>query len=99
MPNESEIKDIARRIAFRITGVFEAPSYSTIQTIDSGIISYGQHQATLASGTLGTILKLYCDTSASATATELKSFLSKVAAKDTALKTNSKFLNLLRAAG
>jgi len=99
MPSEKENREITRRVAFRITGVFEAPSYSTIQTIDSGIISYGQHQATLSSGTLGIILDIYCDSSDTGTAKELKFFLARVAAKDTALKNDAKFLNLLRAAG
>ena len=99
MPNENGNNEIVRRVAFRITGVFEAPSYSTIQIIDSGIISYGQHQATLASGTLEIILKRYCDSCDSKTAKALKKFLSRVAAKDASLKKDQKFLDLLRAAG
>lgn len=99
MPTENEKREIARRVAFRITGVFEAPSYSTVQTVDSGIISYGQHQATLASGTLAVIVKRYCDSADSDTAKQLKTFLPKVTAKDAALKNNETFLNLLRAAG
>lgn len=99
MPEENEEREKARRIAFRITGVFEAPSYSTVQTQDSGIISYGLHQATLASGTLSIILNRYCDSSDSETAGELRNFLERAAAKDATLKTDGRFLDLLRAAG
>jgi peptidoglycan hydrolase-like protein with peptidoglycan-binding domain len=98
MPSEEE-KEIARRVAFRITGVFEAPSYSTIQTKDSGIISYGQHQATLVSGTLATILDRYCAGANSNTAQQLRNFLPRATAKDVSLKNDTGFLNLLRAAG
>jgi peptidoglycan hydrolase-like protein with peptidoglycan-binding domain len=99
MPTEAENNEITRRIAFKITGVFEAPSYSTIQTIDSGIISYGQHQATLASGTLEVILQRYIQNSTSAIANQLRPFMTRVAAKDRTLKNDQTFLNLLKDAG
>lgn len=99
MPNETDNNEITRRIAFKITGVFEAPSYSTIQTIDSGIISYGQHQATLASGTLEVILQRYIQNSTSDIAAKIKPFMPRVAAKDRTLKNDSAFLNLLKDAG
>ena len=99
MPNETEFNEITRRIAFKITGVFEAPSYSTIQTIDSGIISYGQHQATLASGTLEVILQRYIQNSTSDIAAKLKPFMARVATKDRSLKNDTTFLDLLKNAG
>jgi peptidoglycan hydrolase-like protein with peptidoglycan-binding domain len=99
MPDETENNEITRQIAFKITGVFEAPSYSTIQTIDSGIISYGQHQATLASGTLEVILQRYIQNSTSSIAAKLKPFMARVAAKDRTLKNDQTFLNLLKDAG
>ncbi len=99
MPNELEHREITRQISFRITGVFEAPSYSTIQKVDSGIISYGQHQATLASGTLEIILQRYIDSSDSAISKQIEPFMLRVSAKDRTLKQSSTFLDLLKKAG
>ncbi|MCU0238026.1 MAG: peptidoglycan-binding protein [Pyrinomonadaceae bacterium] len=99
MPNELEEREITRQIAFRITGVFEAPSYSTVQTKDSGIISYGQHQATLVSGTLEIILQRYIEFSDSEISTKIKSFMNRVKAKDRSLKNDSTFIDLLKKAG
>lgn len=99
MSNELEEREITRQIAFRITGVFEAPSYSTVQKIDNGIISYGQHQATLASGTLEVILNLYIEFSDSEVSKKLESFMNRVAAKDKTLKNSTEFIDLLKKAG
>lgn len=99
MPNELEQREITRQIAFRITGVFEAQSYSTVQTADSGIISYGQHQATLASGTLEVVLNLYIEFSDSEISQKIEPFMPRVAAKDTSLKNEAVFIQLLKDAG
>jgi peptidoglycan hydrolase-like protein with peptidoglycan-binding domain len=99
MSSELEQREITRQIAFRITGVFEAPSYSTIQTVDSGIISYGQHQATLASGTLTIVLQRYIDFSDSENSKKIEPFIPRVKAKDKTLKNDTNFLNLLKKAG
>jgi peptidoglycan hydrolase-like protein with peptidoglycan-binding domain len=99
MPNELEQREITRQIAFRITGVFEAPGYSTVQTVDSGIISYGQHQATLVSGTLETVLRRYIEFSDSEISKKIEPFINRVAARDVTLKNNDAFLDLLKKAG
>lgn len=99
MSSELEQREITRQIAFRITGVFEAPSYSTIQTVDNGIISYGQHQATLVSGTLETVLQRYLDFSESEISKKIEPFMNSVKAKDRSLKSDTNFLNLLKKAG
>lgn len=99
MPSELEQREITRQIAFRITGVFEAPSYSTVQTVDSGIISYGQHQATLVSGTLEIILQRYISFSDSDISQKLEPFMPRVRAKDVSLKDSGGFIDLLKKAG
>jgi uncharacterized protein (TIGR02594 family) len=52
--------DRAHTVANRITAVYEsAGNYGVVQTVDVGIVSYGAHQVTLASGNLGRMLQDY----------------------------------------
>lgn len=90
------IPDQAQQIAFEITGGFEGGKPDSIQTIDAGIISYGKHQATLASGSLYKILKSYTELSKSDTATKISGYLSRVEKKDATLKDDKDFIQLLK---
>ncbi|EPX65378.1 hypothetical protein D187_000804 [Cystobacter fuscus DSM 2262] len=84
-----------REVAFRVTGSFEGGKASTYQTKDKGIVSYGKHQATLASGTLGTIITQYVQQSSSEAAKGLARYKDKISKKDTSLRTDATFKKLL----
>jgi hypothetical protein len=86
------------RIAGDITSAFEGGRPGTLQTADSGIVSYGKHQATLASGALGRVLERYRQLSQSATANSLGAYMDRVQKHDPALRTDRGFLALLRTA-
>lgn len=87
------------------------PSPSSLNTYDSGIISYGKHQFILASRTTGPgslydVLVEYTKLSQSDISKELvkeeegkKSYLLRVKEKDVTLKDDSDFLQLLKDAG
>lgn len=94
--NQDPIANTEHRIAGSITGIFEGGKPDSINTYDNGIISYGKHQATLASGSLYSILKLYTDKSTTTTATTMKTYLSRVQSKDATLKNDSAFIQLLK---
>lgn len=88
-----------RRAAFDITAGFQGYSYSAYQNYDSGIISYGRFQFTLASGTLLTVLERYTTRSESSVASQLADFLPRVRATETSLREDQQFKDLLIAAG
>lgn len=85
-------------VAFRITGAFEQGRANSYQNADDGIVSYGKHQATLASGTLGIILQKYVDQSPSVTAKLLSSYMGRVNKKDPSLRDDAGFKKVLMAA-
>jgi hypothetical protein len=97
-PPTTPSKEEIRRTAFDIAATFESQSYGTTQTRDSGIVSYGRHQATLASGTLEDILTDYTKNSKSETAKQLSNYMDKVKNKDESLRTDKDFLKLLKEA-
>lgn len=89
-----------RETIFAITSVFESGSPdgnpSAYQTYDAGIISYGKHQATLASGALYRVLDAYFGRSSSATSQALKNeYASRVAKKDGTLRNDGRIKQLL----
>jgi len=86
-------------VAFRITGAFEGAKATSYQNKDKGIVSYGKHQATLASGTLGTILEKYIKQSKSSAAEQLSGYMDKVRRKDSSLRKDEGFKKALLAAG
>jgi hypothetical protein len=83
-------KDRIRKAAFNITAAFEGGGYSAYQTYDSGIISYGRFQFTLAAGSLLTVLNRYLERSNTATAQELRGYMSRLSAKDESLRNDSR---------
>ena len=91
--------DADREYAFSLTGQFEGSSFSALQTKDAGIVSYGRHQATLASGSLEEVLRRYTSNSQNELALGLKSYLPRVDAQDQTLRDDQPFLKLLRLAG
>lgn len=86
------------RIASDITGAFEGGQPGTLNLYDRGVISYGKHQATLASGTLYPILKRYTELSSSDVARKMSVYLQRVKQRDETLREDKDFIQLLKVA-
>ncbi len=85
-----------QRIAGDITGAFEGGKPGTLNLSDLGIISYGKHQATLASGTLYPILKRCTELSSSEIAKKMSAYLERVKQRDESLREDRDFIQLLK---
>ncbi len=96
--SERQFLDNAKKLAYEITNRLEGGKVNSIQTTDSGIISYGKHQATLKSGTLYKVIDYFTDISDTKTSKDLNSYLIDVKNKDAELKNNRHFLSLLEQA-
>ena len=91
-----------RTVAMQITSVLETGGlggYSALNDYDDGIISFGQHQATLASGSLEALLDRYLASSTTPQASALRGYMPRVRSKDTSLRNDAGFKAALRAAG
>lgn len=89
-----------RNTIWSITSIFESGSPegnpAAYQTYDAGVISYGKHQATLASGTLNRVLQAYLARSSSAAAQALKNeYAGRVAQMDASLRNDGRIKQLL----
>lgn len=84
-----------RQTAFNLTSRFEGGRVDSLQTVDSGIVSYGMHQATLASGALEDVLRAYLRYNPTS---NLAEYLERVAQRDPALRSDRRFHTLLRQA-
>jgi hypothetical protein len=80
------VLDRVRRAAFNITSAFEGGGYASYQTYDSGIVSYGRFQFTLAAGSFQTVITRYVDRASSPTANGLRGYLPRIQAKDEGLR-------------
>ncbi|UEC43178.1 MAG: putative Chitosanase [Methanothrix sp.] len=89
-------EDQAQKMAFDITGSFEGGKPNSLQTYDAGIISYGMHQATLASGSLYNVLERYTELSKTSNSEGITKYLLRVQSRDITLRNDVEFLNLLR---
>ncbi len=92
--------DAWRRTIFAITSVFESGTPqgnpAAYQTYDAGIISYGRHQATLASGNLGRVVRAYVQRSNSVTSRALQQeYLHRLLHRDETLRHDSRLRQLL----
>lgn len=99
----AEVPAGTKEVSDAITGKFEGGSYGTLQTYDAGIISYGKHQTTLASGGLAGLLDVYlgkakAEKTPSETSRQIEGYLPRVRAKDATLRADKTFLGLLTAA-
>lgn len=99
---EAALADVNRWRAtiWAITSIFESSSpegrADAYQNQDSGIVSYGKHQATLSSGNLEHVLNGYFRRSNSATSHALQQeFSSRVQQKDPSLRHDGRFKQLL----
>ena len=87
--------DRTRRASYYITRAFEG-GFSSYQTYDTGIVSYGFLQFTLGSGSLQRVIDRFLAMSQSALAGELRSgYLGRVRSKDTNLRSDMRFKELL----
>jgi hypothetical protein len=84
------------RIANDITSAFEGGSVGSLNLADRGIISYGRHGTTLASGGLQALLAAYIRLSSSDTAVQIRAYLDRVERRDPALSDDETFIRLLR---
>ena len=85
----SDALDRVRKAAFNITSTFEGGGYSTYQNYDSGIISYGRFQFTLAAGNLAKVVNLYLQRSHDASVGLLQPYAQRITAKDATLRTDT----------
>lgn len=84
-PNVGSL-DRVRRGAFAITSAFEGGGYATYQTYDSGIISYGRFQFTLAAGSFITVITRYINQASGPTVDGLRGYMPRINAKDESLR-------------
>lgn len=88
-----------RRAAFSITQAFEGKGYPAYQNYDTGIVSYGRFQFTLAAGSLGTVVQRYTERSQTPVANELRNaYLGRVIGRDANLRNDTRLKELLIAA-
>jgi len=95
-PLTSEALERARKVAFAITSAYEGRGYDAYQNIDSGIVSYGRFQFTLASGSLEKVLERYLEKAHGPSPDQLRDkFMSRVREKDPKLRDDEAFKKLL----
>jgi chitosanase len=99
------LSDLQKRAAQAIVNVFETGrplgDYGkvTYHPRDTGQLTYGRSQTTLASGNLYLLLRDYCDRPESALGPDIRPYLPKLARRDPALNFDARFKALLREAG
>lgn len=69
-----------------MTSAFEGGGYASYQTFDSGIVSYGRFQFTLAAGSFQTVITRYTERASGPTADGLRAYLPRIAAKEESLR-------------
>lgn len=90
--------DLRDRV-FSLTGRFESGGrLDALNTYDSGIVSFGRHQATLASGALYHVVCEFLRRASGRAATALETFLPEVKRRAPGLRTDAMFHEALRTA-
>jgi len=98
------LTDLQKKTAHAIVNVFETGTphgdYGKVTVLrnDSGHLTYGRSQTTLASGNLHLLVKAYTEAPEAATAAELVPFLGRLAARDVRLDQDEDLHRLLRLA-
>jgi hypothetical protein len=95
--------DVWRPVIWAITSIFESGrpegNPAAYQNRDAGVVSYGKHQATLASGSLAAVLDAFFRRSSSQASQALKEeFGHRVHQRDASLRDNTRLKELLQAA-
>ncbi len=99
------MKEIKKKAAQAIINVFETGTpygdYGRVTLLqgDTGHLTYGRSQTTLASGNLYLLIKSYCNAPGAEFAQELSGFLQRLEAIDLTLDHDLRFRRLLREAG
>ena len=99
------MKEIKKKAAQAIVNIFETGTpygdYSRVTLLhgDTGHLTYGRSQTTLASGNLYLLIKAYCSASGAEYASELSGFLQRLEDIDLSLDNDLRFRHILREAG
>jgi len=99
------MKEIKKKAAQAIVNVFETGTpygdYSRVTLLqgDTGHLTYGRSQTTLASGNLYLLVKAYCNASGAELSDELSGFLQRLENIDLSLDHDLRFRRILREAG
>jgi chitosanase len=99
------LSELQKKAAQAIVNIFETSrplgDYSKVTLLsgDSGHLTYGRSQTTLASGNLYLLIKRYCETAGAELSEELMPYLGRLEDRDVNLDQNMKFRRLLRDAG
>lgn len=99
------LTDLQKKTAQAIVNIFETGrvlgDYAQVTLLagDTGGLTYGRSQTTLASGNLYLLINAYCTTAGAALATPLSPYLPRLQACDAALNGDATFKGLLHQAG
>ncbi len=99
------IQEIKKKAAQAIVNIFETGTpygdYSRVTLLagDTGHLTYGRSQTTLASGNLYLLIRAYCRNENSEFGEELSGYLERLENRDFSLDNNTNFKRLLRDAG
>src|SRR2546422_5461592 len=102
---KTEISGLQKKTAQAIVNIFETGrlqgNYGAVTLLagDSGHLTYGRSQTTLASGNLHLLITAYCDTPGAESAGALRPFLDRLASRDLSLDQDASFRQLLKDAG
>jgi chitosanase len=100
-----QLTALQKSTAQAIVNIFETGSirgnYADVTLLpgDSGQLTYGRSQTTLASGNLYLLIQDYCARSDGALSAALKPYLAQIEARDSALNSDMTFRGLLKDAG
>lgn len=99
------LNDIQKKAAEAIVNIFETGhplgNYASVTLLagDTGHLTYGRSQTTLASGNLYLLIKAYCGADGNQFGAQLTPYLDRLAKRDFTLDTDTTFRMLLREAG
>lgn len=99
------LTDLQKKTAQAIVNIFETGSalgkYGNVTLLagDTGHLTYGRSQTTLASGNLYLLIKAYCAATGAQFAAAFNPYLQQLSACDTTLDTDTRFRGLLSEAG
>jgi len=99
------VTELQRKAAQSIVNIFETGrprgDYGQVTLLpgDSGHLTYGRSQTTLASGNLYLLIKAYCEAEDAGFAAMLSGYLERLADRDLTLDNDMEFRRLLRDAG
>jgi chitosanase len=99
------LTDLQKRTAQAIVNIFETSrvrgDYGNVTLLpgDTGHLTYGRSQTTLASGNLYLLIKAYCEEGGAQFGEPLRTYLDRLVARDLRLDDDLAFRDLLREAG